>query len=275
MIGPEIDEDLEIEFLPVPVVDEYAEDAEQVDDADDDNEKVVFIRHWDEPTRKKVGVAPEVLARRKKIKQWAIGVAVSLVVVSGALTYLLWPDPVPTVPPGLAGVWRTEAPRYLDRALEITTSNVLFHNGTPNPATYQISALTAFPEDSATRVEIEYAVKRQQYVVSLVYRTEPVPVISLASQPEMKWYQGLRPDEDSTLLAVDEIEYEAALSPLSADFLNCIRAVQKAAQTEAAAAQRCTNETGEVVKRDTALIEAGPDPFLLGVQVDSTASRGR
>ena len=92
------------------------------------------------------------------------------------------------VPPELLGVWRTEAPDYRDRFMEIRLTEIVFGTGAGTSDTYPINGLRR-EEDAG---HIEYTIyydneEGQEYAFTIHFEYEGGGQIKLPNQRDMVW----------------------------------------------------------------------------------------
>jgi hypothetical protein len=231
-----------------------------VTDLDDDDE-VVFLQEWDQPTR-----------RHKMSRSWrkdqtrrnwmiAAGVgAMMLVCTVGLMAVAV--DSKGTVPEQLRGVWRTSTSRYADAALGLQAREIAFYNGRGIPDKYRIDDVRLAQVDDKIRYTVDYSGEEQAYTIQFLASRDVKPTLQLVSRPEMAWSRGnvrFGPDQKTKRATVARADTARALTPLSPEFVACIKAASRAR----AAGQepvRCTQPTPEVgmgpalaaeVERDT------------------------
>jgi len=122
----------------------------------------------------------------------ALGVLVGGVLLARALR----PASAHTLPTALAGVWRTDAPRYADRRLEITPTSLGFHageGGTAGPR-YPIARVRRSEETDGTLFRVEYLEGGDRIELDFVWRDSPRPEIRFANQKDLVWTRGAPAD---------------------------------------------------------------------------------
>lgn len=130
-------------------------------------------------------------ARRAPVRprQTALLLVFCAVAGGAVLARALQPKAVTTLPAELVGVWRTDAPRYADRRLEITTSSVGFQAGAgaaPAPLHRILQVLrSAGPE--GVRFRIEYLQEDARAELDIVWQDWPRPSIRFSNQSDLVW----------------------------------------------------------------------------------------
>jgi hypothetical protein len=116
-----------------------------------------------------------------------IGVAALLLIVAneGARR----PKAETTLPPELQGEWRTDAARYANRRLEITTSSLAFQVGDSAAAItrHRIVRVQRSAAPEGTLFRVEYLEEGDLLEFSFVWRGSPTPEIRFANQKGLVW----------------------------------------------------------------------------------------
>ena len=126
-------------------------------------------------------------------RQTALLIVFCALAAGTVLIGALRPKAVTTLPSNLVGVWRTDAPKYADRRLEITTSRLGFQGGAgvaPSPLHPIVRVRqSAGPEGVLFRVEYlqEDARAELDFVWQDSWQGSPRPKIRFSHQPDLVW----------------------------------------------------------------------------------------
>ncbi len=98
-----------------------------------------------------------------------------------------WPQSYRKVPDELVGTWRTSAPRYADRSLEIDSVSINFGTGEGTMTTGFIQKVEAVPEGTRTLYTISYVEKGNEEQCSFYYTSAKEKTIYFKNQPSILW----------------------------------------------------------------------------------------
>jgi len=121
---------------------------------------------------------------------WKLGAVVCVLI--GAL--LGCEDASEELPSDLVGVWRTSAPGYGDRYLEIKSSWVVFGAGSHGSKMHSIAHVVSEEAERGARLyRIRYEVDTDEYLeLELVHSPGPKPLLRMKNRRET-WTRGEKP----------------------------------------------------------------------------------
>ncbi|MEE9270399.1 MAG: hypothetical protein V3V49_09065 [Candidatus Krumholzibacteria bacterium] len=108
-----------------------------------------------------------------------------------ALVFLAGCKQAVSVPDLLIGEWRTEAPKYADRSLVITSDQLIFGTGNGNVDVKRIVRVDELREEQGISYTIYYGNPGEpEYRLILCYEERGGGVIRLKNQNQIEWTKG-------------------------------------------------------------------------------------
>ena len=197
----------------------------------EEDEEVVFLQEWDQPTRRH-NVSYAWGAERRR-RNWLIAAgAGAMMLVSTVGLMAVAVESKGTVPEQLQGVWRTSNTRYADAALGLHAREIAFYTGHGIPDKYKIDDVRLAQVDDKVRYTVDYVAEGQAFTIQFLATRSVNPTIQLVSRPEITWSRGtvrFEPEKKSqqpqTLARQDT---SRQLTPVSPAFVACIKAASRA-----------------------------------------------
>ena len=148
------------------------------------------LKYWREsPTPHPAAGSTAVSVRNRLLRYTPALIGIAAVVLIVANEGARRPKVETTLPAVLQGVWRTDAARYANRRLEITTSSLTFQEGDSTDAVtrHRIVAVRRSVEPEGTLFRVEYLQDGDPLEFSFVFSDSPRPELRFANQKGLVW----------------------------------------------------------------------------------------